>query len=82
MVKAVVFLKSVITATAYLLGQAGLWDESDAQLKANLALLEKQWRMTGAAAAGAVKRTPRILGNTVDCEGDCIGECDRCWVRF
>ena len=56
--------------------------DAESQLKANLALLERQWRMTGAAAAGAVKRTPRILGNTVDCEGDCIGECDRCWVRF
>ncbi|MFM2186038.1 MAG: hypothetical protein RIR43_610 [Pseudomonadota bacterium] len=28
--------QAVITATAYLLGQAGLWDESDALLKANL----------------------------------------------
>jgi thioredoxin-like negative regulator of GroEL len=29
--------QSVITAAGYLLGQAGLWDESDALLKANLA---------------------------------------------
>jgi len=57
--------------------------DADAQLRGVcLATLEKQWRMKGAAAASAVKRAPRILGYTIDCAGDCAGECDRCWVRF
>lgn len=56
--------------------------DADARLRANLAVLEKQWKIKGAAAAGAVKRAPRILGYTIDCAGDCAGECDRCWVRF
>ena len=43
--------------------------------------LAADWRMKGAAAARAVGRTPRMLGFTLNCEGDCVGLCDRCWVR-
>lgn len=24
----------------------------------------------------------QVLGYNVDCEGNCMGECNRCWVRF
>ena len=24
----------------------------------------------------------QVLGNIVDCEGNCVGDCNRCWVRF
>jgi hypothetical protein len=24
----------------------------------------------------------QVLAYSVDCEGNCIGECNRCWVRF
>jgi hypothetical protein len=47
-----------------------------------VAKLASDWKMTGGTAARAIARTPRVLGYTVDCLGDCIGECDRCWVRF
>lgn len=56
--------------------------DADARLRANLGVLAKQWKMGAAAQAAAVKRAPRILGYTIDCAGDCAGECDRCWVRF
>ena len=56
--------------------------DADARLRANLGVLAKQWRMSPPAQAAAVKRAPRILGYTIDCAGDCAGECDRCWVRF
>ena len=57
-------------------------DGDGSQARAAVAKLAKEWRMVGAVAAKAVVRTPRVLGYTVDCAGDCIGECDRCWVRF
>ena len=52
------------------------------RLQANIAKLEKEWKIKGPAVAGVLKRQPRVLGYSVDCLGDCIGECDRCWVRF
>eukprot|EP00884_Botryococcus_braunii_P012605 jgi/Botrbrau1/21345/Bobra.0184s0055.2 len=51
-------------------------------LQANIDKLEKDWKLKGPAIAGVLKRQPRVLGYCVDCLGDCIGECDRCWVRF
>jgi hypothetical protein len=30
----------------------------------------------------AVLRNPPLLGYNVDCMGDCVGECNRCWARF
>ncbi|KAK9816481.1 hypothetical protein WJX72_000822 [[Myrmecia] bisecta] len=52
------------------------------QLKQSVAVLEKQWKMKGPVIANAVQRQPKILGYNFDCEGDCAGECNRCWVRF
>jgi hypothetical protein len=56
--------------------------EPGAAVRAVMAKLKKDWKMTGPTAAKAVARTPRVLGYTIDCLGDCVGECDRCWVRF
>jgi hypothetical protein len=33
------------------------------------------------AFAKYVIRVPQALGNTIDCEGTCVGDCNRCWVR-
>lgn len=52
------------------------------QLQANMSKLEKDWKLTGQVAAKAVVRSPAVLGYNVDCEGTCIGECNRCWARF
>ena len=46
--------------------------DAAAQLRGNVAKLAKEWKIQGPAAAGCVKRTPRLLGYTVDCAGDCI----------
>lgn len=31
--------------------------------------------------ANYVMRVPQVLGNNLDCVGDCAGECNRCWAR-
>lgn len=46
--------------------------DAEEQLRGNVAKLAKEWKIQGPAAAGCVKRTPRLLGYTVDCAGDCI----------
>eukprot|EP00198_Chlamydomonas_reinhardtii_P000984 XP_001690319.1 predicted protein [Chlamydomonas reinhardtii] len=56
--------------------------DAETRLRANTAQLQKQWRMQGATLTKAVLRQPQVLGYSVDCSGDCIGECNRCWVRF
>ncbi|CAG9466090.1 unnamed protein product [Pedinophyceae sp. YPF-701] len=37
---------------------------------------------TTPALVGVLRRRPDVLGMNIDCEGDCAGECNRCWVRF
>eukprot|EP00890_Picochlorum_soloecismus_P006773 jgi/Picsp_1/920/NSC_04405-R1_protein len=55
----------------------------DARLmKENVSKLEKSFFMKGKQLAAAVKRKPRVLGATVDCLGDCAGECTRCFAQF
>lgn len=46
--------------------------DAEQQLRGNIAKLSKEWKIQGGAAKGCVKRTPRLLGYTVDCAGDCI----------
>jgi hypothetical protein len=46
--------------------------DAEEQLRANVAKLAKEWKIQGPAAKGCVKRTPRLLGYTIDCSGDCI----------
>jgi hypothetical protein len=57
-------------------------DGDGAAVRAAVAKLAADWKMAGSVAARAIARTPRVLGYTIDCAGDCVGECDRCWVRF
>lgn len=54
----------------------------ETRLKANVGVLENQWKMKGMVITNTLKRKPEILGFTIDCYGDCAGECNRCWVRF
>ena len=51
-------------------------------LAENVELLQNKWKLKGSVLTGALKRRPPILGYVVDCEGSCVGECNRCWVRF
>ena len=52
-------------------------------LAPSVALLAKSYGIAAPATlAGVLARKPTVLGNTVDCSGDCVGECNRCWARF
>ena len=53
--------QAVITSVAYLLGQAGLWDESDALLKANLARSHSPYYLMSQLGSNARKQ-----GRTAD----------------
>jgi hypothetical protein len=53
-----------------------------AALRANLDKLRADWKLEGQVLAKAVARQPAVLGYTIDCLGDCAGECNRCWARF
>ncbi|KAK9080174.1 hypothetical protein SSX86_001849 [Deinandra increscens subsp. villosa] len=52
------------------------------ELKANIQILEKQWGIKGKTLRSLLLRNPRVLGYIVDCKGDCMALCTRCWVRF
>ncbi|XP_050378833.1 uncharacterized protein LOC126796110 isoform X2 [Argentina anserina] len=52
------------------------------EMKTNVQLLEKQWGIKGKSLRNLLLRNPRVLGYNVDCKGDCIAQCTRCWVRF
>jgi hypothetical protein len=48
----------------------------------NLGILDKEWGIKGNKLKSLIKRNPQVLGYTVDCKGDCMAQCTRCWVRF
>ena len=52
------------------------------QLQHNAEKLKKDWKMTDKVIPSVIKRQPAVLGYNVDCEGNCQGDCNRCWVRF
>ncbi|GLI63276.1 hypothetical protein VaNZ11_006181 [Volvox africanus] len=54
----------------------------EGRLRANIAQLGSQWRLKGPTLTKAVIRQPAVLSYSLDCGGDCIGECNRCWARF
>lgn len=54
----------------------------EGRLRPNVEVLQKQWRLQGDTLTKAVLRQPAVLGYSVDCGGDCVGECNRCWARF
>lgn len=52
------------------------------ELKANIKILEEQWSIKGKSLRNLLLRNPKVLGYNVDCKGDCMAQCTRCWVRF
>ncbi|CAH2070709.1 unnamed protein product [Thlaspi arvense] len=52
------------------------------EMKPNIVILENQWGITGKSLKNLLLRNPKVLGYNVDCKGDCIAQCTRCWVRF
>ncbi|KAG0498451.1 hypothetical protein HPP92_003142 [Vanilla planifolia] len=51
-------------------------------LKANVATLEREWGIKEKTLRNLLLRNPKVLGYNVDCKGDCMAKCTRCWVRF
>ncbi|KAF7820067.1 uncharacterized protein G2W53_025522 [Senna tora] len=54
----------------------------DDELKTNVQVLEKEWGIKGKSLRNLLLRNPKVLGYNVDCKGDCMAQCTRCWVRF
>eukprot|EP00197_Chlamydomonas_leiostraca_P004644 CAMPEP_0202864836 /NCGR_PEP_ID=MMETSP1391-20130828/4914_1 /ASSEMBLY_ACC=CAM_ASM_000867 /TAXON_ID=1034604 /ORGANISM="Chlamydomonas leiostraca, Strain SAG 11-49" /LENGTH=180 /DNA_ID=CAMNT_0049544607 /DNA_START=253 /DNA_END=795 /DNA_ORIENTATION=+ len=52
------------------------------QLEVAVGKLQNDWKLNGDVLMRAVVRQPQVLGYSLDCEGSCIGECNRCWARF
>ena len=54
------------------------------RMAANMAYLQKEYPAfkKGVMLKNAVLEQPAILGFSVDCGGDCMSECNRCWARF
>ncbi|MEW5315507.1 MAG: hypothetical protein WDW38_006929 [Sanguina aurantia] len=52
------------------------------QLESNLNRLRDEHKLKDKILIKALGRQPRILGYTFSCEGDCAGECHKCWARF
>ncbi|KAI3689025.1 hypothetical protein L2E82_46973 [Cichorium intybus] len=52
------------------------------EVKMNVQILEKQWAIKGKSLRNLLLRNPKVLGYIVDCKGDCMALCTRCWVRF
>lgn len=52
------------------------------ELKTNVQVLENEWGIKGKSLRNLLLRNPRVLGYNVDCKGDCMAQCTRCWVRF
>jgi len=52
------------------------------RLRPNIEYLQKSFFLKGTHRVKAIMRKPRVIGNIIDCEGDCKGECTRCWSQF
>ncbi|KAJ8773503.1 hypothetical protein K2173_005749 [Erythroxylum novogranatense] len=52
------------------------------ELRNNVKILETDWGISGKALHKLLLRNPKVLGYNVDCRGDCMAKCTRCWVRF
>ncbi|XP_010256365.1 PREDICTED: uncharacterized protein LOC104596778 [Nelumbo nucifera] len=52
------------------------------ELRTNVRVLEEEWGIKGKSLRNLLLRNPRVLGYNVDCKGDCMAKCTRCWVRF
>eukprot|EP00268_Persea_americana_P050949 TRINITY_DN5597_c0_g1_i1.p1 TRINITY_DN5597_c0_g1~~TRINITY_DN5597_c0_g1_i1.p1 ORF type:complete len:220 (-),score=42.83 TRINITY_DN5597_c0_g1_i1:250-909(-) len=54
----------------------------DDELKISVQILETEWGIKGNSLRNLLLRNPKVLGYNVDCKGDCMAKCTRCWVRF
>ncbi|XVF63277.1 hypothetical protein PTKIN_Ptkin09bG0074900 [Pterospermum kingtungense] len=52
------------------------------ELRTNVQILGKDWGIKGKSLKNLLLRNPKVLGYNVDCKGDCMAQCTRCWVRF
>ncbi|KAA8546321.1 hypothetical protein F0562_002939 [Nyssa sinensis] len=52
------------------------------EMRTNVQILEKEWGIKGKSLRNLLLRNPKALGYNVDCKGDCIAQCTRCWARF
>ncbi|KAM3305861.1 hypothetical protein P3S67_012730 [Capsicum chacoense] len=52
------------------------------EMKNNVEILAKQWGIEGKTLRNLLLRNPKVLGYNVDCKGDCVAKCTRCWARF
>jgi len=52
------------------------------ELMKNVNILEKVWGIKGKSLRNLLLRNPKALGYNVDCKGDCVSQCTRCWARF
>lgn len=52
------------------------------EVKNNVKVLEKDWGIKGKPLRNLLLRNPKVLGYNIDCKGDCMAQCTRCWVRF
>eukprot|EP00250_Pteridium_aquilinum_P009981 c19068_g1_i1 orf=610-1287(-) len=52
------------------------------EMEKNVKILEKDWGISGSTLRNLLLRNPKVLGYNVDCKGDCMAQCTRCWVRF
>ncbi|KAH7300173.1 hypothetical protein KP509_24G048200 [Ceratopteris richardii] len=52
------------------------------EMQKNVQILEKEWGISGNTLRNLLLRNPKVLGYNVDCKGDCMAQCTRCWVRF
>lgn len=54
----------------------------DSEVKLNVSKLDSDWGINGKTLRSLLLRNPKVLGYNVDCRGDCMAQCTRCWVRF
>lgn len=47
----------------------------------NLRRVTERYKMEGQDLVAAVMQRPEVLGVLVDCEGDCVGMCSRCFCQ-
>jgi len=54
----------------------------DKEVKLNVSKLDSDWGINGKTLRSLLLRNPKVLGYNIDCRGDCMAQCTRCWVRF
>ncbi|CAN6286235.1 unnamed protein product [Urochloa humidicola] len=54
----------------------------DREVKLNVSKLDSEWGINGKTLRSLLLRNPKVLGYNIDCRGDCMAQCTRCWVRF